>query len=507
MKSFVRFYGLITMLIVYQYASAQIVGSNVYLKGNFVEIGVNQCGAYGSDESPPAEYHPTEAGLGFVADGDLDGWDEGDPEYCGDYFVPGSPVEGWQIQVGSDVYTNTDQYCSPAMVPGDVISYDYSGGTYTAVWEGDVPDYDLTLTQTTILKEDKVYFVTMIQLCNDGLTDIEEVYYNRNVDPDNDQPWSGDFTTDNIIVSQPNDTNCTALVTSEGLTYGCFLGMGAKNPNARVSYGNFSTTAGSPENVYEGTGGYSSSGSSVGDIANSIAFYIPIITAGSCETVTFAYILDPADLDEALDATLDYNLTVNDEFILSGDTIYSCEPGVPITIEIEGGEDYFWTWTPSEILDTDTGFVVNAVIDETTTISATGIGGICGEATSEITILIDNSEYADAGADQSFCYGLSTVLNADGGEHEDLFSWTPSTGLSDPNISNPIASPLETTTYTLTTTTIYGCPETDEITITVNPLPTIDAGDDGQFCIDGEYQLGATGAVTYVWSPADGLNN
>ena len=85
-------------------AEAQIVGANAFMKGNYVEVGVNTCGAYGSNALPPAGYHPTEfSGLGFVADSDMDGWTTGTPDYCGDYFVPGSPVEGWEIQIGASM--------------------------------------------------------------------------------------------------------------------------------------------------------------------------------------------------------------------------------------------------------------------------------------------------------------------------------------------------------------------------------------------------------------------
>ena len=101
---------------------AQIVGANAFMQGTYVEIGVNTCGAYGSGSAPPAGYHPSPflSGLGFVADSDQDGWDVGTPEYCGDYFVPGSPVEGWQIQIDGNTWTNTDQFCWTSEVPGDM---------------------------------------------------------------------------------------------------------------------------------------------------------------------------------------------------------------------------------------------------------------------------------------------------------------------------------------------------------------------------------------------------
>lgn len=489
---------------------SQIVGANLFLKGEFVEVGINQCGAFGSGSLPPAadDFHPNPGltGLGFVADWESDGWDSGSPDYCGDYFVPGTPVEGWQIQIGPTTWTNTNQTCFPDDIPGDVGEYTYADGVLTGTWEGSIASEDLSITQITTLPEDKLYFVTRILLCNDGDEALEDVYYMRNVDPDNDQPWSGDFTTDNEIVYQP-PADDQALVTSEGLTYGCFLGLGARDTMARVSYGNFATDAGTPEDVWEGTGGYSSSGSEVGDIATSISFYIPVINPGECKCVAFAYILNVSDLEEALEATVTYNLTANDVPVPSGGTYVTCNPGDSVTLDIVGAEDYLWTWTPSDPLNMDTGTLVIATVDTTTTFTAVGVGGICGDAELNITIYVDNDEYSDAGEDEAICIGSSTTLNGDGGPAQDIYLWSPALGLSDPNISNPVASPTTTTAYTLTTYDTLGCPAYSSVLITVNPLPNIDAGADEAICVDGQVTLEATGGVSYVWSPEEGLSD
>ena len=79
---------------------------------------------------------------------------------------------------------------------------------------------------------------------------------------------------------------------------------------------------------------------------------------------------------------------------------------------------------------------------------------------------------ADAGTDAAICKGASTTLNGTGGG---TYSWSPVTGLSNPNIANPVASPGVTTTYTLTVTN-GGCVSTDDVTVTVNPLPAAALG-------------------------------
>ena len=72
------------------------IGAQMHSCRNYAEVGVNTCGAFASNAAPPAGYVlPVFPALNFVADSDLDGWDAGTPNYCGDYAIPGSPVEGW----------------------------------------------------------------------------------------------------------------------------------------------------------------------------------------------------------------------------------------------------------------------------------------------------------------------------------------------------------------------------------------------------------------------------
>lgn len=49
------------------------------------------------------------------------------------------------------------------------------------------------------------------------------------------------------------------------------------------------------------------------------------------------------------------------------------------------------------------------------------------------------------------------------------YSWSPITGLNNPNIANPIASPTTTTTYTMTATA-NGCSNSDAVVVNVNPI-------------------------------------
>lgn len=59
----------------------------------------------------------------------------------------------------------------------------------------------------------------------------------------------------------------------------------------------------------------------------------------------------------------------------------------------------------------------------------------------------------DAGNSTSICAGGSVQLNATGGL---IYTWLPTAGLNNPNVSSPVASPSVTTTYTVTTQSEIG---------------------------------------------------
>ena len=79
----------------------------------------------------------------------------------------------------------------------------------------------------------------------------------------------------------------------------------------------------------------------------------------------------------------------------------------------------------------------------------------------------------DAGGNVTICNGNSTPLTATptNGTSPYSYTWAPSLGLSATNISNPIASPTVTTTYTVTVSS-NGSTATDNVIITVYAVPT-----------------------------------
>ncbi len=74
------------------------------------------------------------------------------------------------------------------------------------------------------------------------------------------------------------------------------------------------------------------------------------------------------------------------------------------------------------------------------------------------------------------CAGLPTTLQVSGAE---VYEWYPSTGLSNAASSSPLAQPAATTTYKVIAKNANGCfSDSGFITVNVNAVPTVDAGED-----------------------------
>lgn len=123
------------------------------------------------------------------------------------------------------------------------------------------------------------------------------------------------------------------------------------------------------------------------------------------------------------------------------------------------------------------------------------------------TVVVFSSFLAvDAGPYTAICQNTSTTLNATA-PGATTYSWSPATGLSNPTIGNPVASPTSTTTYTVMVTDALGCSGSDTVTVGVNPAPFVDAGFGAAICNGDNIQLSGNGVGTIVWTPAASLDN
>lgn len=136
----------------------------------------------------------------------------------------------------------------------------------------------------------------------------------------------------------------------------------------------------------------------------------------------------------------------------------------------------------------------------------------CGTTTQTTTITINPLPVANAGPDKEICSGLSTTIGTPA-ISGNTYLWTPATGLSSttsatPTVSLTNAGPAPVVfTYVVTVTNSNNCSATDTVSVTVNPLPPVNVSPNIGICTGSSTTLTATGADTYLWSPATGLSS
>ncbi|MBU0490093.1 MAG: PKD domain-containing protein [Bacteroidetes bacterium] len=271
-----------------------------------------------------------------------------------------------------------------------------------------------------------------------------------------------------VVDIGPDSTICEANPTM----------LDAQNPGATYAW---STTA-STQTIMVNIAGY---------------YDVTVTDANSCSAVDGMFLT--VDVLPTVDAGADQFICPGEDAMLSG--------------MIGGGASSSnWSSTGSGVFDQannlSTFYTPSApdIIGGTVTLTllTDDPAGPCPFVSDQLVVTFLTPTNANAGVDTSVCPGGSVQLIATGGT---IYSWSPITDLSDPNIPNPIASPTATTTYTVTVDDGSGCTGSDEITVAVNTAPAVDAGANATICEGDFTNLAASGADTYLWSPIQGLND
>jgi gliding motility-associated-like protein len=174
-----------------------------------------------------------------------------------------------------------------------------------------------------------------------------------------------------------------------------------------------------------------------------------------------------------------------------------------------------YTWTPPATLDDAT--VKNPVAIPVDSITMYRVQANIGSCIDFDSIEVRTHPYpqANAGPDQTICFGSSANLQASGGS---IYSWSPAIFLNDTQIPNPVSSfPfVDHIDYTVTVRNTSGCLKPASDSMRLNIIRIIaDAGPRDTAVVLGQpLQLAATGSDSYVWtsttvpvSPPNWLNN
>jgi len=170
---------------------------------------------------------------------------------------------------------------------------------------------------------------------------------------------------------------------------------------------------------------------------------------------------------------------------------------------------YQWTASTGEVVAPVKYPLVKPLVN--TTYHVTANPGQCQDTTS---ILVQAYPYPiiKATPDTSICWATVAPLYA----HitGDVYTWSPTGSLFNPNTLTPIAAPTNTTTYILTVANTTGClkPVKDTIVVTVLPKVLVDAGRDTIVFVNQPLQLFTVTntdpqKTSFTWTPVVGLNN
>ena len=200
--------------------------------------------------------------------------------------------------------------------------------------------------------------------------------------------------------------------------------------------------------------------------------------------------------------------------ILPGATVVPALGTDPVADNIQTGQDYearfVWdsqaqeleVWFNCQLKITLTEDIVNTIFGGNPNVyygftSATG-----SEYNQHTVCVIYNSATFDV-PDETICVGDNVQLDATlpNADITTTYSWSPSTGLNNPNIPNPIASPTATTQYVVTIQqSCYPDPIYDTVNINVNQANSLTINPAGPYCdSDGDLNLTNNGG-TGIWT-------
>jgi hypothetical protein len=289
---------------------AQMVGTDAYIKGTSVEVGIDGAGGYeGANttvSAPPAGMHfrSGTSYFGFVANPQLDGW----VNYDGDFFTPGSPENGWGLEVGGATGIVANNNCAgipQTEIPGTITSWTHIGTNYSTNWEGDMTTggTNLHIKINYLLEETSLFYITTVSITNNTTSTIPDMYYHRNVDPDNNEMLSSDFTTQNTIVSQTTTTSLAQVSATATTPWNSYFSLAALDSSAdwKAGYGGFSNRDAS--DMWNGIGFTETPASTVfADAAIYLANRIQNLTPGATQTFKFATIFGASGVQCAINA-------------------------------------------------------------------------------------------------------------------------------------------------------------------------------------------------------------
>jgi hypothetical protein len=284
--------------------------------------------------------------------------------------------------------------------------------------------------------------------------------------------WSNGLTSANITVSPNETTIYTVVITLDNGDIQTLETTITVNPIPQANAGEDQSICSGESVTLTASGGSSylwSNGATTQSISvnpNQTTTYSVEVSDNGCSSV-----------DEV-------TVTVNAIPAVSAGEDVTVAPGESVNLTAVGATSYSWS-------NGETGESITVSPTQTTTYTVIGTSNGCS-AEDEVTVFVVGNVAAIINGNDTICQGDSTTLTATGGDN---FLWN--TGETTPSIT---VNPNQTTTYSVEVSDNFGNSDTAEITITVNPIPQANAGEDQSICGGESVTLTASGGSSYLWS-------
>ena len=456
-------------------ACAQLVSDNNFMQGKFLEVVVAPNGAWGNTVAPPAGYHTFSGGatsgytdpvtgtayfgsstMDFQYDASHDGWATaaaGSVNYYGPYFLPGTPFDGWSVQVNgvrSDAYYYTyGFYNEPGgTLTGTNTTNTNVGGRHIGTWEGTAgPGGLLKIREMNRVDTLSSWDVVTIVFTNTSGATMPGLYYFVNADPDDDEVHAGSFPTNNKIYYQ-NDYRhrvmaesrppsihqdaysslCTRDCRAKALIYGSWFSYSGSpvGNNLDQVYAETATSMGTPYTYVLGTFTYDQ------DIAYGLIYNLGDLAAGDSAIISFAWQFKDSTCTDS--AFPDPVLVVNNVEVNTNDTFLACSDmsvsSLPVSVKYGDDKDWSWaswTWSPSTGLSSTTGVTNTVNIGALTgpvTYTVTGNDSITGMHSCNTYVLYFTVVPCFAAVNNGpLCFGDTLRLDATGDSIGATYQW------------------------------------------------------------------------------------
>eukprot|EP01032_Pedospumella_encystans_P018749 gene18749-21338_t len=315
-------------------------GGEAQLLGQYVNVGVNQAGSFGTSVPLNATYYTHTPRLGLLVDYDRNGFATSTPGYSGDYFQGGGPVEGWLIQYKTPTNVNvnivSEGLAGRTPVPATTFAVTTSPDQLSAIWVARTGPLELRKVFT--LDKTGLFITSAVTIRNIGDYVVPGIYYSRTMEPDHEYWLSGSTFTNNYVKYQPasaafpayvrTESPNTALVCSVGnVNYDFYLGIATVNSKARAThFGSqvFNPTQSYTQNTWKSYGGNDMLPTSAyanrmryADEAVHLTYLYPSLSIGEVINFEYVHVMHPSDQDIAL-KNLENVLMVQPTDVLSG---------------------------------------------------------------------------------------------------------------------------------------------------------------------------------------------